>query len=285
MTAETARTKPTTDIAPGATIYGPVKSWRYGRSLGIDMLVQDSICSFNCVYCQLGNIHQVIDEQKVFVPTERVIADLATVDMGQVDICTFSGSGEPTLALNLGEVIDHIRDTYDKGVLVLTNSTWLHDEATRKRLARATIVDCKLDAASDEMLRRVNRVAPGVTIERILRGIKALRADPDFTGMLTMQVMFMPMNRKEAEPMADLIRDIGPDEIHLNTPLRPYPKQWYLGARGNHTGDMPVETAKLKTISLEEAEEIEALLRERTGVPVISVYKKAPKTEGDADER
>jgi wyosine [tRNA(Phe)-imidazoG37] synthetase (radical SAM superfamily) len=242
------------------------------------MLVSDSICSFNCVYCQLGNIHQVIDEQKVFHPTDRIIADLAAVDWAGVDIVTFSGSGEPTLALNLGEVIDHIRATYDKPVLVLTNSTWLHDAATRARLRNATIVDCKLDAADDETLRRFNRAHADVTVARILEGIRALRHDPGFTGSLTMQCMFMPMNRDQARELAAVIRDIRPDEVQLNTPRRPYPREWYREARGNHYGEAPVDTVMLKTISEDEAAEIERILEEESGgVPVRSIFNRAPK--------
>ena len=45
------------DEAPReSTIYGPVDSWRFGKSLGVDLIVQTSICSYNCVYCQLGSI-------------------------------------------------------------------------------------------------------------------------------------------------------------------------------------------------------------------------------------
>jgi wyosine [tRNA(Phe)-imidazoG37] synthetase (radical SAM superfamily) len=260
-----------------SAVYGPVKSWRFGQSLGVDMLVVDSICSFNCVYCQLGNIRQVIDEQKVFYPTDRILADLAAVNPDGVDIVTFSGSGEPTLALNIGEVIDYARFEMRKPVLVLTNSTWLFDAATRRRLRNASIVDCKLDAASDEMLQKYNRVAKGVTLDRILRGIRALRDDPEFTGSLTMQCMFMPMNLKEAEQLADLIRELRPDEVQLNTPRRPHPKEWYQEARGNHYGEAPVETVSLKTIREDQAEEIEKLLIERTGVPIRSIYRRAPK--------
>lgn len=259
-----------------SSVYGPVKSWRFGNSLGVDMLVQDSICSFNCVYCQLGDINQVIDEQKVFYPTAKIIEELAAVDMSGVDIVTFSGSGEPTLALNLGEIIDHVADAYGKPTLVLTNSTWLFDAATRRRLRRASIVDCKLDAADDEMLRKFNRVAEGVTLDRILRGIKAMRDEPGFEGRLTLQCMFMPMNKRQASDLAALVRDIQPDEVQLNTPKRPKPREWYLGSRGNHEGDAPVETISLKTVTLEEAREIEAILREQAGVPVKSIYREAP---------
>jgi len=251
-----------------------VRSWRHGSSLGIDPILVDSICSFNCVYCQLGSIHQVVDEQRFFVPTERVVAELATRDLSGVDIATFSGSGEPTLALNLGELVDHVRFVLGKPVLVLTNSTWLHDHDTRGRLRHASIVDCKLDAASDAMLRKFNRPAAGVTLARILDGIRALRRDPRFEGKLTIQTMFMPANANEAAAVADLLADIAPDEIHLNTPRRAYPRAWYLGARGNHgTAEAPVETATLATISPDRAQEIEAILRERTNAVVHSVYR------------
>ncbi len=257
-------------------IYGPVKSWRFGNSLGIDLLLVDSICSFNCIYCQLGDIHQVIDEQKIFVPTERVIAELDRVEMKSVDIVTFSGNGEPTLALNIGEVIEHFHHHHSKPSLVLTNATWLHDAATRARLRHASIVDCKLDATSNEMLRKYNRAAPGITIDRIVAGIKAMRNEPGFTGKVTIQCMFMPMNKGEVHRLAEIIREIQPAEVQLNTPRRPHPREWYVGARGNHYGDSPVETTALKTITLEEAEAIEATLREITGVPVRSIYRRAP---------
>jgi len=260
---------------PGS-VYGPVHSWRFGNSLGIDMIVELSTCSFNCVYCQLGNIQRVTMAQRVYVSTERVIDDLKTVDWAKVDVVTFSGSGEPTLATNIGEVIAHIKDTYGKPVMVLTNSTWLHDGATRQRLMRADTVACKLDAASDAILQKFNRPAEGVTLESILTGIKALRTG-GFPGKLALQCMFMPTNRVEAGQLADLIADLAPDEVQLNTPKRPYPREWYLGARGNHESAAPVAEVMLKTITLEEAKSIEKAIRDRNpGLRILSVYKEAP---------
>ncbi|MBI5154217.1 radical SAM protein [Candidatus Poribacteria bacterium] len=267
-------TESSAEYPRASSVYGPVQSWRFGRSLGIDLLLTDSICSFNCIYCQLGNIHQVIDEQKVFVPTARVLDDLAAVDWDTVDIVTFSGSGEPTLALNIGEVITAIRERYGKPTLVLTNSTWLHDAASRRRLAGASIIDCKLDAATDAMLHRFNRAAQGITLDRIITGNKAMKTEPGFAGKVSLQCMFMPINRDEVHALAALIRGIAPSEVQLNTPRRPYPREWYLNARGNHGGDSPVATVDLKTITLEEANEIEEILRRESGVPIRSVFNR-----------
>lgn len=264
-----------------STVYGPVPSWRFGNSLGVDLIVETSVCSFNCVYCQLGYIQRITAEQRLFVPTERVLADLAGVDWDRVDVVTISGSGEPTLALNLGEVIDAIKIRWDKPVMVLTNATLLHDRATRRRLLHADTVACKLDAADDDMLRRMNRPAPGVDMGTIVAGIHALRED-GYTGKIALQCMFMPANRGEAARIAELARSLRPDEIHLNTPRRPYPRSWYRESRGNHGGTAPVEEIPLKTITLEEAREIEAVIAAANpGTRVLSIYQDSPEPPRD----
>ena len=58
-------------------IYGPVPSWRLGRSLGIDLLsTRGKTCSFDCVYCQLGRTIHSLDEPKEFVPVSKLVSEL-----------------------------------------------------------------------------------------------------------------------------------------------------------------------------------------------------------------
>lgn len=260
-----------------STVYGPVYSWRFGNSLGIDLLVETSICSFNCLYCQLGQIQNITSERKVYVSTDRVAADLEKVDWSKVDVVTLSGNGEPTLALNIGEVIDLIKDRYEKPVMVLTNSTMLYLPEVREALQRVDTLACKLDAWDSEMLNKMNRPDDEVVFDRLVEGIKLVQQGP-FAGKIALQCMFMPVNIKGASVLADLIAEIKPDEVQLNTPKRPYPREWYLEARGNHTGETPVESVMLKTISIEEALEVENIIKKANpDIPVISVYKEAPK--------
>lgn len=258
-----------------SSVYGPIKSWRYGNSLGVDLLLRRSICSFNCVYCQLGNIEEVTLEQKVYVPTAKVIGDFGPFDMSQVDIVAFSGSGEPTLALNLGEVIHYVKTELDKPTMVLTNATLFDDAATRKRVLESDVVDCKLDSATDRTLRRYNRPAPGITVEGIVKGIKALREE--YAGRLRLQCMFMPVNAREVEQLAEIIREIRPDLVQLNTPRRPHPARWDLVYRHSEGGETGIRETYLKTITMEQAEEIERILKS-TGVPIESVFKRQQKT-------
>jgi wyosine [tRNA(Phe)-imidazoG37] synthetase (radical SAM superfamily) len=260
-------------VESGAScIYGPVKSWRLGASLGVDLLLHSSICSFNCVYCQLGDIQVKTAERKIYVPTEKVERDLRLSDWEKADLVTVSGNGEPTLALNLGEVLQVIREYTGKPSTVLTNATLLNDPAVRQDLNYADHVACKLDAATDTVLQRMNRPVAGISMARIVKGIQTLRRG--YGGKLSLQCMFMPTNREDVEALAKLLESLEVDEIQLNTPKRPYPMSWLVENRGNH-GDAIVESRILSTISEEEATRIEALMTEATGgkIPLVSIYR------------
>lgn len=269
-TTQAATPNPPASLRP-STVYGPVRSWRYGRSLGIDPIVETSTCSFSCIYCQLGQIQRITAERRVYVPTADVAADLRGVNWDEVDIVTISGSGEPTLATNLGEIIAAIKACAPRPVLVLTNATLLHLPEVRRQVLQADIMECKLDAPTDDLLQIINRPAPGITVEQIVRGIRALKAE--FSGRLTLQVMLMPLNIHKVELWIPLIEAIQPAEVHLNTPRRPFPMEWYRESRGDHESKYySGEKRTLRVVTREEAEAAEALLRERTGVPIISVY-------------
>lgn len=238
-----------------STVYGPVHSWRVGWSLGIDLILVNSICSFNCVYCQLGRIRVHTLERKLFVPTHRVRQDLVQSDWRKADVVTFSGSGEPTLALNLGEAVEAVRDLTGKPQVILTNGTLLHDPQVRQDAARADRVFVKLDAASETTFRRINRPVQGITLESVVAGAEQFRRE--FQGWLGVQIMFLPNSRDPVEAYLPLLQRIGPNEIQVNTPTRPYPgDEWHLESRGSH-GEVRYPARPLKTLSPQRLAEIE----------------------------
>ncbi len=256
------------------TIYGPVLSWRFGKSLGIDIIFEISTCSFNCIYCQLGQIQKVTLERKVYVSTEKIIDDLKEFLNQNIefDVITFSGSGEPTLAENLGEAAAEIKKLCpNKSLQVLTNSTMLLMPEVQENLKIMDRVICKLDAATDKTLRQINRPAEGISLENIVEGIKSFKKS--FKGILDIQMMFMPLNLSQIDDLANLLKEIQPANVQLNTPLRPYPMKWQRENRGNHLPEDLVETRQLKVITKQEAEFIEKTLRDKTGLNISSVYR------------
>lgn len=206
-------------------VYGPVPSWRLGRSLGIDLLsARGKICSFDCIYCQLGRTTQATAERRVFVETAQLRAELERLPDIGVDTVTFSGTGEPTLAANLGEALDLVCDWPAlRGVptAVLTNASLLSQPDVRRNLARADMVVAKLDAPDEALFRAINHPVAGMTWAGVVDGIRALRRE--FAGHLALQMMFVAANRDQAAVMAELARSLAPDEVQLNTPLRPSP--------------------------------------------------------------
>ena len=56
-------------------IYGPVPSRRLGFSLGVD-LVPYKVCSYSCIYCQIGTTPETTTERKPYVPSEIILSQL-----------------------------------------------------------------------------------------------------------------------------------------------------------------------------------------------------------------
>ena len=145
-------------INPFQYVFGPVRSWRLGRSLGIDPLSsKDKICNMDCIYCQLGKTAHLTNERKIYVPTQDVMDEISRIPLHFVDHITFAGRGEPTLALNLGEMIRGIKAIRQEKVAVLTNSSLMNLKEVRDDLMAADFVLAKLDAGNQSFFETVDQ--------------------------------------------------------------------------------------------------------------------------------
>lgn len=202
-------------------IYGPVLSWRLGRSLGIDILSQqEKICNFDCRYCQLGKNKNLIysAKRKIYVLTKQIIDEVKQLPDLQIDYITFSGKGEPTLAENLGDVINAIKCIRKEKVAILTNSALMNKKDARKDLSLADFVIAKLDSYSQKSLELINNPTFRIKFDKIYNGIKLFRKE--YPKKLALQIMFIDENKEGAERLAELSLEIAPDEVQINTPLR-----------------------------------------------------------------
>ncbi len=200
-------------------VYGPVYSWRLGRSLGVDPLsLTDKICNMDCVYCQLGKTPHVTNERKEYVPTKDIVEEIKSIPLHFVDYITFSGRGEPTLAKNLGEMIRQVKAARHEKVAVITNSSLMSLPEVRQDLSLADFVLVKLDAGSQEVFDLVDK-SQQLNFAEMIQGIMDFRRE--FKGKLALQVMLIDQNIDSVEQIAKFARLLNPDEIQLNTPLRP----------------------------------------------------------------
>ncbi len=242
-------------------IYGPVSSWRLGRSLGVDPVYAGSgkICSFDCVYCQAGKSGRLTGKRKVFVPTGKILEEIKAFPDIKIDYITFSGAGEPTLAGNLGEIIKGIRKIRKNKIAVLTNSSTMDKKDVRKDLATADFVIAKLDAHSQELFAKINKPAKTIKFDKIIKGLKKFRSY--YKGRFALQIMLHKGNRSYAKNIAYLVREISPDEVQINTPTRP---------------------CGIKPLSRGEIEKIKTFF---SGTKVTSVYDAKKKSVKPVSER
>lgn len=202
-------------------IYGPVSSWRLGRSLGVDIVSgkKGKICNFDCVYCQAGKTAHFLKTRKIFIPTKNIIEEIKKIPPVKIDYITFSGAGEPTLAKNLGTIINAIRKLRKEKIAVITNSSLICREDVQRDLSAADLVIAKLDAASQKTFKRINKPLSGLKLEKTIKGLKEFKNG--YKRKLALQIMFVEENKEEAGKIAGIAREINPDEVQINTPLRP----------------------------------------------------------------
>jgi wyosine [tRNA(Phe)-imidazoG37] synthetase (radical SAM superfamily) len=206
-----------------AHLFGPVPSRRLGRSLGVD-LIPPKTCPYDCIYCEVGTTtHQT--QQRFSYHTKAIIAELAKClkEPGPVpDIITLAGSGEPTLNLGMGRIIEAIKEMTRIPVAVLTNGALLYLPEVRRELAPADIILPSLDAAREETYRIINRPLPELTLRSLLEGLSSLRRE--YQGQIWLEVMLLKGFNDTEEELSHLRRalaQIGPDKVQLNTAVRP----------------------------------------------------------------
>lgn len=184
----------------GEIAYGPIHSRRLGTSLGMEIMpLEHKLCTFDCVYCECG-WNERVDHPRL--PAREEVRQALETKLNQIvngtcpngtglDVITFSGNGEPTLHPDfLGIIQDTcaLRDRYcpSAKVSVLSNSTQLgrQDVVQALRLCDNRIL--KLDAGTDEMMRRIDRpVNSGLTVEKIIEWLSV------FNGDFTLQTCFL----------------------------------------------------------------------------------------------
>jgi len=245
-------------------LYGPVKSRRYGRSLGINLCPSGyKLCSFNCVYCHYGQTGKLATDAKPHekdLPTRDDVVravEKALQSPVEIDAITFSGNGEPTLHPQFPELADAVvglRDRYRPGtkVALLSNSTGLGRADVRRSVSKLDLPVFKLDAGTERMFNRINRPARNVKFDDIVSQLKTL---PN-VYIQTVLIDGTPSNTHPDELLALLgaIRDIHPKEVHL------------------YTTDRPVAEVRVSKVDHDWLEDVACHIKDETGVPATAFY-------------
>ena len=245
-------------------VYGPVPSRRLGFSLGID-IIPFKTCPLDCIYCQLGPTDKKTTQRKEHFSQPKILSQIKKkLSSGQkIDYITFSGSGEPTLNLALGNLIREIKKITSIPVAVLTNSTLFSRKSVRKALVAADLVVPSMDAAVQEIFVKTNQPHPSLKIEEIIEGLQKFRKE--FKGSIWLEIMLVKgVNNSPSHirKLEEAISKIKPDKVQLNTVIRP-----------------PSEKTA-RPLSLEDLEKIKKILGENCEI-IAEFDKKAQKTPSE----
>ena len=203
-------------------IFGPVPSRRLGLSLGID-LVPVKTCSYDCLYCQVGRTTGKILDPEAFVPVRTITEELEEkLEKIAPDTITLSGSGEPTLYSPMAQLISSIKQMTDIRIAILTNGSLFWNEEVRAGVLEAQIIAPTLSTVFEETYRAIHRPHADIELGMIIEGLKALRRD--FRGFIFLEVVLLAGfndSAREIEGLKQVIGEISPDRIQLNTVVRP----------------------------------------------------------------
>lgn len=209
-------------------VFGPISSRRLGSSLGVNILpLRGKLCNFDCVYCECGWNKDGVDDRKlpsfeeVKTAMQTRISSLAEEGVA-VDSITFSGNGEPTMHPDFGKIVDlavSLRDRYypQAKISVLSNAVLAGRESVMQALRKVDNPIMKIDASSDEMVRKINRPAGTYHLSEVIDSLK------QFEGDFILQTIFFrsggmdTVSPSEVGRWRDIVRELKPREIMVYT--------------------------------------------------------------------
>jgi wyosine [tRNA(Phe)-imidazoG37] synthetase (radical SAM superfamily) len=206
--------------------FGPVQSRRLGKSLGINNIISPKVCSYSCIYCQVGNTMKKSISRETFFTPENIFAKVYK-HIQQLnkdnypDYLTFVSNGEPTLDINLGKAILLLKKL-GIPVAVITNASLLMLESVREDLYMADWVSLKMDAGDTDTWKAINKPAPGLNFENLLENINYFASE--YRGILrteTMLVEGVNASVDNVTKLSILIKKINPGIAYLAIPIRP----------------------------------------------------------------
>jgi wyosine [tRNA(Phe)-imidazoG37] synthetase (radical SAM superfamily) len=215
--------------------FGPVPSRRLGKSLGINN-IPAKICSYSCIYCQLGKTTKMRANRQVFYSPERIFEDVknkvieAKARNERIDYLTFVPDGEPTLDINLGKEISLLHQI-GMPIAVLTNASLIWEGDVKNCLSKMDLVSLKVDVISENLWRRINSPHKSLKLDEILDGI--VKFSKEFRGITVTETMLVDGvdYTDEFDKIADFLAEVRLNKAYIAIPTRPPAEGWVRPAK------------------------------------------------------
>ena len=204
-------------------VFGPVPSRRLGISLGVDLVVSKS-CNLNCIFCECGATKKIQLKRQRFKDMNEILNEIQSVlkDI-KPDYVTFSGSGEPTLSLDLGNISKAIKeDLKFKGkICLITNSLLLADKQVIKELEYIDLIIPTLNTLKQDIFEKIVRPDYRTSVDEIRKGFINLN-NSNYKGKIWIEIFILENINDNEENFIEIANflnseNIRYDKIQLNT--------------------------------------------------------------------
>ena len=204
-------------------VFGPVPSRRLGVSLGVDLVVSKS-CNLNCIFCECGATKKIQLERQRFKDMNEILNEIQSVlkDI-KPDYITFSGSGEPTLSLDLGNISKAIKEDlkYKGKICLITNSLLLANEQVTKELEYIDLIVPTLNTLNQDIFERIVRPDYRTSVDEIKKGFINLN-NSNYKGKIWIEIFILENINDSEENFIEIANflnseNIRYDKIQLNT--------------------------------------------------------------------
>ena len=198
-------------------VFGPVPSRRLGISLGVDLVVSKS-CNLNCIFCECGATKKIQLERKRFKDMNEILEEISTVlkDI-KPDYITFSGSGEPTLSLDLGNISKAIKEDlkYQGKICLITNSLLLADENLMKELEYIDLIVPTLNTLTQDIFEKIVRPDYRTSVEEIRKGFINLNKS-NYKGKIWIEIFILENINDSNKNFVDIANFLKSENIRYN---------------------------------------------------------------------
>ena len=204
-------------------VFGPVPSRRLGVSLGVDLVVSKS-CNLNCIFCECGATKKLQLERQRFKDMNEILIEIQSVlkDI-KPDYITFSGSGEPTLSLDLGNISKAIKEDlkYKGKICLITNSLLLANEQVIKELEYIDLIVPTLNTLKQDIFEKIVRPDYRTSVDEIKKGFINLN-NSNYKGKIWIEIFILENINDSEENFIEIANflnseNIRYDKIQLNT--------------------------------------------------------------------
>ena len=204
-------------------VFGPVPSRRLGVSLGVDLVVSKS-CNLNCIFCECGATKKIQLERQRFKDMNEILIEIQSVlkDI-KPDYITFSGSGEPTLSLDLGNISKAIKEDlkYKGKICLITNSLLLANEQVIKELGYIDLIVPTLNTLNQDIFEKIVRPDYRTNVDEIKKGFINLN-NSNYKGNIWIEIFILENINDSKENFIEIANflnseNIRYDKIQLNT--------------------------------------------------------------------